>query len=136
VTATAAPPRPRTTARTGVLVVTAVVGAVLAVVVVMTLLRPPAMVDRVVVENRSTAPITVRVSSGDESTVLPLGTVGGASSLRFEQVLDQGDRWTFRLHVGPDDVGLIRRSRAELEHDGWRVVVPRGVAAGVESVRG
>ncbi len=134
-TATAAPPRSRTTPRTGVLVVGIVVVAAVLLGAVTVALRGPAMVDQVVVENHSAVPVTVLVSSGNDQSVLPLGTVGGASTFRFQQVLDQGGTWTFHLSVGPDELGQITRTRAQLEADAWSVVVPHGIGSSIPAAR-
>jgi hypothetical protein len=97
-------------------------------VLVVTLTHGPPMVGAVTVVNTSRAPVTVEVSDGDDSSVLPLGTVDVRSRLRFAQVLDQGDRWRFRYSVGPDQVGAVDLSRDELEQAGWEVTVAPDVA--------
>lgn len=112
-----------------------VVGVVLCALLVVAL-RGPAMVDRVVVENRSPAPVTVRVAAAGSSSVLPLGTVSGVSRTRFEQVLDQGDEWTFMLRVGADELTPIHRTRDRLEQDDWRVEIPANAAARLAPDRG
>jgi hypothetical protein len=135
-TATTAPPRPRTSARTGGLLVVAAIAAALVFGLMVLALRGPSMVDRVVIDNRSAAPVTVRVSGSDSSSVLPLGTIGGASRLRFEEVLDQGDDWTFWLRVGSDEITPIHRTRERLERDGWRVEIPRDATSRLTPDRG
>lgn len=135
-TTTTAPPRPRTSARTGGLIVVAAIVAALVVGLMVLALRGPEMVDRLTIDNRSAAPITVRVSGADSSSVLPLGTVGGVSRQRFEQVLDQGDDWTFWLRVGSDDITPIHRTRERLERDGWRLEIPRDATARLTPDRG
>jgi len=136
VTATTAPPRPRTSVGTGGLLIAAAVVGVLLFGLMVVALRGPTMVDRLVVENRSIAPVTVRVSGADSSSVLPLGTVGGASRIRFEEVLDQGDDWTFWLRVGSDEITPIHRTRERLERDGWRVEIPRDATSRLTPDRG
>lgn len=135
-TATTAPPRQSTSARTGGLLVLGAIAAALVFGLMVVALRGPEMVDRVVIDNRSTAPVTVRVSGSDSSSVLPLGTVGGASRVAFEEVLDQGDDWTFWLRVGSDEITPIHRTRERLERDGWRVEIPRDATARLTADRG
>jgi hypothetical protein len=128
VTATAAPPRPRIRHRAGLLAVLAAAAAVILLALVMIALRGPARVDRVSVVNPTGAPVTVSASGGDGSRLL-LGTVGGGSRFGFTEVLDQGDRWQFRLRVGPDAVGVVERTRDQLDRDDWTVTVPGSVIA-------
>ena len=43
-------------------------------------------------------------------------------------MLDQGDGWRFRYEVGPDRIGEVRRTRAQLEAADWTVVIPADAA--------
>ena len=53
-----------------------------------------------------------------------IGTVGRDRAATFDEVLDQGDGWTFRFSYAGVDGGRTTLSREELERQRWRIVVP------------
>lgn len=134
-TATTAPPRQRAGNRNGVMAAVGVLVAVVLVAGSTLLARGPAMVD-VTIENESSAPVMVTVFGRDGSSVLPIGTVPAGSHTKFRAVIDQGDDWHFALTVGPDRVGELRRTRAQLDAAGWTVTIPASVATGVHPSEG
>jgi hypothetical protein len=89
------------------------------------LVRMPAEVDRISIDNETRDDLTVSVGSG-EGALLPVAVVEAGRSERVTDVLDQGDRWVVVLTRAGERVGVIRVDRSQLEADGWRVVVPEG----------
>jgi hypothetical protein len=89
------------------------------------LVRIPAVVDHLSIDNETRDDLTVSVGSGD-GALLPVAVVEAGRSERVTDVLDQGDRWVVVLNRAGERVGVIRVDRSQLEADGWRVVVPEG----------
>lgn len=85
--------------------------------------RPPT-VDRITIANPTEYDLDVHVTGRDREGWLPLAIVEARSEFVVQEVIDQGDVWTFRfLHWG-DALGELSLTRAELERSGWRVEVP------------
>ena len=105
----------------------AAIGAVALAVAAAGLAREPAFVDRVDVVNRSPYELSVDVRSGGGGGWVPLGYADQASSTTVHDVLDQGDRWTFRFSAQGRFGGQVTLSRAALGADRWRVDVPEAV---------
>ena len=79
--------------------------------------------------NRTGAEVTVRATGQSRDGWLSLSTVDPESrAATVEAVIDQGAVWHFRLSVGPDGIGEIRRTHDELEASNWRVTVPADAA--------
>lgn len=91
------------------------------------LTREAAFVAQVTVENPTPYNLQVDLGASEEGRVLELGTVPRESSRSFEQVVDQGAQWVFRLSFGGKDVGEVVVPRRQLEEDGWRVAVPGSI---------
>jgi hypothetical protein len=79
-------------------------------------------------DNRTGVAVRVTASDDGRNGWLPVGTLDARSRDRISEVIDQGDVWRFRYEVGPDQVAEVRRTRAQLEADDWRVVIPAGTA--------
>lgn len=111
-----------------------VVGAVAAVLLVLSLVglfdlvRMPAEVQRLTIDNETRDDLTVSVGAGDGS-LLPVAVVEAGHSARVADVIDQGDRWVIVLTRAGERVGVIRLDRSQLEADDWRIVVPEGVGS-------
>ncbi len=90
--------------------------------------RESALVAAVTVDNPTPYNLQVDVAAPGGEEVVELGTVPREGSRAFEQVVDQGGQWAFRLTFGGREVGEIVVSRAQLEEAGWRVSVPGDVA--------
>ena len=88
--------------------------------------RGPAFVDRITIENPTLYNVQVDVGAPGE-VVVDLGAVPRGGSRTFEQVLDQGERWVFRLSFGGQDVGEVDVQRDQLETDRWRVTIPAAI---------
>ena len=130
-TGTRTPPRPAPSVRRPI-VAGIVVLAVLAVVFglgIGSVTRESAFVDAVTIDNPTVYNLQVDVAAPGDGPALALGTVPREGGRSFEQVVDQGDLWVFRLTFGGEDAGRIEVPRPQLEQDGWKVAVPAGVGA-------
>ncbi len=101
---------------------------VAAVVVVAAALLPgmrlPTFVRRVTVTNATPYGIEVEVTNPQRDGWIDLGGFPPSATRPVYQVIDQGANWVFRFTHGPDDVGQIAMSRAELKRTNWRVTIP------------
>lgn len=109
-----------------------VVGALLCAAMAY-VLRDPAVVDHVTVDNPSTLEVNVDVRPSTDGARLAVAAVPPDSQATTRDVLDQGDDWIFSFSSGGVDGGELHVSRAELAADGWRVVVPRAVIDRLQS---
>lgn len=91
------------------------------------LTRGAAFVAQVTIDNPTPYDLQVDVGGPGRGGILALGTVPRDGSRSFEQVVDQGSRWVFRLSFGGKDVGEVVVPRPQLEKDGWRVAVPAAI---------
>jgi hypothetical protein len=91
--------------------------------------------DNVSFVNRSAAPVTVSVSDDARDSWLPVGTLDPGSRERVDAIIDQGGVWWFRLTVGPDRVGEIRRTADQLRAAGWTLTIPADVADNLREAR-
>ncbi len=89
--------------------------------------REAGFVARITVENPTQFNLQVDAGAPGEDEVVALGSVPREGTRSFEQVVDQGERWVFRLSFGGEDAGEVVVPRPQLEKDGWRVVVPAGI---------
>ncbi len=106
----------------GVLALAAVAAAV--GIGVGSITRGSAFVERITVDNPTLYNLQVDIGAPGEGQVLAVGTVPREGSRQFHQVVDQGERWVFRLSFGVEEVGEIEVPRPQLEQDGWKVAVP------------
>ena len=111
--------------------VTAVVAIAVAAMLagLSTFLRGPARVDRITVQNRSPYVVDVEVTDGARDGWLGLAAARPQERVDVTDVVDQGDRWTFRFTSGPHDGGEVTFTRAQLERSGWRVTLPASMEA-------
>lgn len=89
--------------------------------------RGSGFVDRITIDNPTLYNLQVDVGKPDGGRVLGVGTVPREGSRQFEQVVDQGARWVFRLSFGGEEVAEIVVPRPQLEEDGWKIAVPSDV---------
>jgi hypothetical protein len=122
----ARPHVPRRTLPSFSIVALVVVGALLCAAMAY-VLRDPALVDHVTVDNPSTLEVDVDVRPSSDAARLAVAVVSPQSQATTRDVLDQGDDWIFSFSSGGVDGGDLRVSRADLAADDWRVVVPSGV---------
>ena len=83
----------------------------------------PSKVGTVTVRNTTPFEVTIVMSPSPRGDVTPLGIVAGQRTVAFNDVVDQGRTWYFHLASGGVDGGTLVRSRADLVHDGWTIVV-------------
>lgn len=128
-TGTRTPPRPAPSIRRPVLLGVAALAVLAAAfgIGVGSVTEESGFVDQVTIDNPTLYNIQVDVGAPGDGPVLALGTAPREGSRTFEQVVDQGGRWVFRLSFGGDEVGEIVVPRAQLESDGWKVTVPAEV---------
>lgn len=81
-----------------------------------------AFVDRVVIANDSAYPANVAVR-GQSGGWMPVATVSSGQTRSVEEVIDQGESWTFRFAYAGHEVE-VEVSREELVRREWRVEVP------------
>lgn len=89
-----------------------------------------AMPDRtsLTFENRTRVAVTVHVNNASRHGWVAVGTVDPESRATMREVIDQGDVWRFRFEVGPDRIGEIRRTSAELRAAHGKVTIPADAA--------
>ena len=107
----------------------AAIAAVVLAVVAAGLARGPAFVDRVDVVNRSPYELLVDIQRGPDEGWVRIGYIDQDASTSVREVLDQGDRWTFRFRAQGREGGRITLSRADLARADWRLDVPAEVEA-------
>jgi hypothetical protein len=110
-----------------------VILAVAGVLLVSQVLVPPHEVARLRVENPTGYSLLVEVTDGHGHGWMPLGTIDPRAPTSFERVHDVGDVWQFRAWTQARIAGTFRVSRAQLDHDGWRVTVPQRLEASLRA---
>ena len=105
---------------------------VAAMAVVAPLLRTPAHVDQVIVDNPSAWAVDIHASDENADGWVAIGTVEREHEQTFRGVLDQGDIWIFRFSIRDEHVDT-QVTRAELERDHWRVPVPEELTTRLRS---
>ena len=79
--------------------------------------------ERVEIVNETSYSAKVEVSGSDRGWLV-LTTVSPRSTIEVNEVIDQGDRWSFRFSYGTQEPVDVEVSRAELAEAGWQVEVP------------
>jgi hypothetical protein len=102
--------------------------AALALVVDLLLQAPPPVVASVTMVNDTEFSVAVRVTDDGDGGWVSLTTVGDGSTSEVEDVLDQGDVWTFAFTAQGHDAGELTLTRAQLDRAAWTVAVPEAVA--------
>jgi hypothetical protein len=129
---TTSPPRPRRTRVRDHLdpdLVTAIAAAAFALLVGPLLVRGPAFVDEVTVDNPSELDVQVRVGGADGDGWVSLTTVGAGTSATVRDVIDRGEVWTVDFAAQGRVGGEVQVTRDELEQRGWVIEVPDPVIA-------
>jgi hypothetical protein len=96
-------------------------------------LRDPALVDQVTVDNPSSLEVSVDVRPSITGARLAVAAVPPDSQATTRDVLDQGDDWIFSFSSGGIEGGDLHVTRTQLAADGWRVVVPARVIDRLQS---
>lgn len=108
---------------------------VAALVLVVNLSRSMPARDDVTVVNRSGATVTLDATDRSRDGWVGVGSVDAHDRITAQDVIDQGDVWVFRLMVGPDRIGEIRRTAAQLEASGWKLSIPADAADSLPALR-
>jgi hypothetical protein len=93
----------------------------------------PETIERIEIINPTDYDLGVEVS-GDRHLWLPLALVDKRSSATVREVIDQGERWTFRFRYFGDSLGEVSLSRTQLESAGWRLEIPSEVGERIAQV--
>ncbi len=127
-----APARP--SARTRPVAEVAIILLVLALgASVLALVREPPRVARVAVVNPSSRPVEVSVAAHRGGATLGLGQAVPHSTLRVDDVVDQGGRWVFTYRSANCGLAHQAVSQRILARSGWHVVIPEEAIAAIES---
>lgn len=121
---TEAPRRTRRGVALGIAGLIAAVLAVLGMTFLVGLSGGPTTVPRITFVNPTAYSLDVEVSSGTGDSWSSAGFVPKESTAAVEEVADQGDVWLFRFDGQGHRGGELRRTREELERDGWRLEIP------------
>lgn len=89
-------------------------------------LRLPSFVPSVTVVNSTDHDLLVEVSDGDGGGWLELGSVAPNAGRSYEEVIDQGANWVFRLQRPGDSraYAQFQVTREEFRGAGWSITVP------------
>lgn len=86
--------------------------------------RGPHFVSRLSVVNPTAYQFDVDATNGNHKAWTSVGVVGPRTTEGFQDVVDQGDRWTLRFTYAGQPAGELSVSRQDLARDQWRVEVP------------
>ncbi len=106
----------------------AAVVVLVTVLAVSPLLRGPNFVPHLTLVNPTAYEVNVEASGSSGAGWIDLGTVPREREVALEGVADEGQEWTFRFSSGGVFASEMVLSRADLEHDNWRVSIPVGIA--------
>ena len=121
------PEAPRRTRRGTILGIAGIALALLAVLgmtFLVGLSGGPATVARITFVNPTVYSLNVEVKPETGTAWSSAGFVPRQSTTVVEEIPDQGDVWIFRFDGQGRHGGELRRTRVELEGDGWRVEIP------------
>jgi hypothetical protein len=83
----------------------------------------PARIDQLRLVNQTAYATQVAVTDAPRSGWLRLGAVERGTTTVLEDVIDQGDEWTFRFQAQGFDGGELRFTREQLQRSDWQVVI-------------
>lgn len=108
--------------------IAAVVGTGIAVLVAFLavdgLVRDPDVVERIEIRNPTGELVEVLVRSHTGGALLPIALVEPERRAVADDVVDQGDRWTFVVRVADDTVARVVLTRDELARADWTFTIP------------
>jgi hypothetical protein len=104
-------------------IVPVVAAAAIAIGVAFAFLHDPAMIDAVAVSNPTDYDIAVAVR-GTDGGWMPMSTATRNTTTTVNNVLDQGDTWTFRFTAQGKPAGELHIERDALEAAGWAIEIP------------
>lgn len=100
------------------------VSALLAMMLLRSFTPSIQFVERLTIRNPTQYSLEVEATGSRRDGWLGLGTLPREDEKAFEEVIDQGQRWTFRFSYGGQLLGDLVISRADLEEGAWRIAVP------------
>jgi hypothetical protein len=87
----------------------------------------PSAVKRVAITNNTDYTMGIAISGPGQDNWMDLGWATHNQVTVFEQVVDQGKTWTFRVSAQGHDGGEFSVTRNDLVRSGWRVTIPTSV---------
>jgi hypothetical protein len=111
------------------MVVGAAIAGVAALLGAFALVRAPDVVTDVTLVNRTGEMLDVDVRGESDGELVALAVLPPRGNVQVPDVVDQGDTWVFEVSREGRALGNIRLTRAQLERDGWRVVLPAQLVA-------
>jgi hypothetical protein len=103
--------------------------AVLAVWLWVSFSATPGSVERIAVTNNTDYTMGIAISGPGQHNWMDLGWATHNQVTVFEQVVDQGRTWTFRMSAQGHDGGEFSVAKKDLARNGWRVTIPSSVEA-------
>ena len=110
----------------------AAAGALLALWLWVRISAGPSFVSRIAISNDTDYSVSVEVA-GPSGGWMAIGSAARRQVTVFQQVIDQGRTWTFRVSAQGHDGGQFTLSRADLVASGWRVSLPSSTGAQLKS---
>ena len=101
---------------------------VVAVVLISLINTNPRVVSRVTIVNKSPYDVDVSITNGHHEGWMPLSTARARTSTDVNQVVDQGNTWTFHFDGQGVDGGELTLNRAALAQSDWRITIPDAVS--------
>src|SRR5262249_40666540 len=111
----------------------AIVAAIALILVATRLTETPSTVDHLVIQNPTKFDLAVDVAGGDGGGWMAVGAVRRGSAGTFQDVVDQGDTWTFRFSAQGEDSDAVKVSRDDLARAGWKLEVPASVSDSLQA---
>ena len=88
------------------------------------LVRSPDVIPRIEIDNQTADLVDVLARGDDDHDLMPVAVVEPQRRGIAEDVVDQGDHWTFVVEASGRPVTTIRLSRDELVQAGWVLTIP------------
>ncbi len=88
--------------------VATVVAGIAVLIVVARFLEPPSVVAQITVDNSTRYDVAIDVSGGDSPGSMAVGSARRTATTTFQEVVDQGDAWTFHFSAQGKDGGAVR----------------------------
>jgi hypothetical protein len=99
----------------------------------MALSREPTRIERMTVVNPSPYDLSIDVRGANEDGWVAIGLVDQRATTDVQEVLDQGQQWTFRVAGQGHPAGTFTLTRPQLAQASWRVDIPPAIAATLQA---
>jgi hypothetical protein len=109
------------------------VAAIAIVAIIPRAFSNPSTISQVSIVNNTSYALDVQVAGASKDGWTGLTTAERNKTTVVQDVVDQGKTWIFRLQSQGIDGGELTFSKADLEHSGWKVVIPDSVATRLAS---